>query len=157
MFKGFCFKHIWSCGFLFKGENSFKYIKELWKKIQYVDNLCKGIKTRKTSLLYTHISKLGEGFQWEVSAAILNPKYLGNNLTHLLYLKYDLAHPTISNQGLEDIFSGGWPLNKLWGFSVLRPGRMSQGIEARGGIFPEHQKSFDTGPWGNCLKIQFKS
>lgn len=40
---------------------------------------------------------------------------------------------------------------------MLRPGRMSQGIEARGGIFPEHQKSFDTGPWGNCLKIQFKS
>lgn len=32
------------------------------KKTQCVDNLCKGIKTRNISLLYTHISKLrGEG------------------------------------------------------------------------------------------------
>lgn len=32
------------------------------KKIQCVDNLCKGIKTRNISLLYTHISKLrGKG------------------------------------------------------------------------------------------------
>lgn len=32
------------------------------KKIQCVDNLCKGIKTRSISLLYTHISKLrGKG------------------------------------------------------------------------------------------------
>lgn len=31
------------------------------KKIQCVDNLCKGIKTRNISLLYTHISKLRGG------------------------------------------------------------------------------------------------
>lgn len=132
MFRGFCFKHIWSCGFLFKEENPFKDIKELWKKIQYVDNLCKGIKTSKTSLLYTRISKSREEDFWrEASVALLNPEHLGNNLTHSLDLKYDLAHPAISNQGLEDVFSGGWPLNKLWGFSLLCPVEKSQAMEAR--------------------------
>jgi len=50
------------------------------KKIQCVDNLCKGIKTRNISLLYTHISKLrGKALWWEASVAVLNPQYLGNN------------------------------------------------------------------------------
>lgn len=34
------------------------------KKIQCVDNLCKGIKTRNISLLYTHISKLRGKALW---------------------------------------------------------------------------------------------
>lgn len=109
-----------------------------------VDDLCKGIKTRKIYLPHTHISER------EASVAVLNPKNLGNNLTRSLFLKYDLAHPAISNQGPEDVF-GGWPLNKLRHFSLLYPSEKSQAVEAGGGTLPEHQEPFDPGPWGNCF------
>ena len=60
------------------------------KKTQCVDNLCKGIKTRNISLLYTHISKLrGEGLWWEASVAVLNPQYLGNNTVILPKIRLD--------------------------------------------------------------------
>lgn len=152
MFRGFCFKHIWSCGFLFKGKNPFKYIKELWKKIQCVDNLCKGIKTGKISLLYTQISKLGGKVSGErLLLLYYTPKYLGNNLTHSLYRKCDLAHPAISNQGLEDVFSGGWPLNKLWGFSLLCPGEKS-GNRSRRRNLPRTSEATWPSALGKLLK-----
>lgn len=100
----------------------------------------------------------GVDIWWAASVAVLNPKYLGNNLTHTLYLKYDLAHPVISNQGLEDAFFGGWPLNKLWGFSPLYSGEKSQAVEA-GEEFPSQnmRSHLIQGLGETALKTQFKS
>lgn len=61
MFRGFCFKHIWHCGFLLKEEAPSSTSKSCEKKIQYVDNLCEDIKTRKTvSVVHTHFKVTGK-------------------------------------------------------------------------------------------------
>lgn len=131
-----------------------------------VDNLCKGIKTRKICLPHAHISKSEMGgsggwgwgdFWCEASVAVLNPKYLGNNLTYSVYLKYDLSHLAISNQGLEDVFFGGWPLNKLWGFSLLYPGEKSQAIEAGEESSQNIRSHLIQGLGETALKTQFQS
>jgi hypothetical protein len=114
--------------------------------------LCEGIKTRKIVSVVHTFQSWGEGFCWETSGTVQNTIELGSNLTHSLYLKHDLTCPAISNQGLEDIFPGEWPLNKLWGFPLLDSGEKSQGMEAEGGIFLEHQKPFDPGLWWKLLK-----
>lgn len=109
-------------------------------------------------ICHTHIFQsrrwggAGGDFWWEASVAVLNPKYLGNNLTYSLYLKYDLAHPAISNQGLEDVFFGGWPLNKLWGFSLLYPGEKSQAIEAGEESSQNIRSHLIQGLGENCFK-----
>lgn len=157
MFRGFCFKHIWSCGFLFKEENPFKYIKELWKKIQYVDNLCAGKETRKIICIVTHTFPSGRwGFWWR-TRAVCNTKCLWSNLTRSLYLQHDLTHSAIANPVLQDTSSGKWPLNKVGVFLLLCPGEVSQEQEAEGKTFQEIRSHLTQVFGKNCLKIQFPS